>query len=211
MTCGGAACAAGSARTGAALGCGIAFFSRIRKSPWAYSNSSSPCSDMKESKRSSWPRSTPGTEKSGRRMFFRSLHRCAQSSRNSRGAVVRISAPRGVTKASSSMRIPPTPSTYTPGSKVMTFPVSRTVFCPERSGGPHGFQGQSRDLCYARNSGPTLYAADTFRAAASTAPQVTPDFSASLAADLRFQYRLIPLADARRRPPTWTVRVKSLQ
>src|SRR5271165_3777628 len=62
------------------------------------------------------------------RCFFGSLHHFAQISRNSREVVVRISAPRGVTRASSSMRIPPTPSTYTPGSKVTTLPVSRIVF-----------------------------------------------------------------------------------
>src|SRR5713101_779331 len=57
--------AAGSARLGGALEGALAFFSRMRKSPCAYSNSSSPCLDMKESNRSNCPRSIPGTENSG--------------------------------------------------------------------------------------------------------------------------------------------------
>ncbi|MFZ0334185.1 MAG: FAD-dependent oxidoreductase, partial [Candidatus Acidiferrales bacterium] len=39
-------------------------------------------------------------------------------------------APSGVTKTSSSMRIPPLPSTYTPGSMVTTTPARRSHFSP---------------------------------------------------------------------------------
>ncbi|MGB7080000.1 MAG: FAD-dependent oxidoreductase [Candidatus Acidiferrales bacterium] len=44
-------------------------------------------------------------------------------------------APSGVTKTSSSMRIPPLPSTYTPGSMVTTTPARRSHFSPRASRG----------------------------------------------------------------------------
>ena len=120
--------AAGNARLGAALAGATAFFSRMRRSPCAYSNSSSPCSDMKESNRSNCPRSIPGTENSALWDCFFDPFIIFQISRSSRGTDVRISVPRGVTTASSSIRIPPTPSMYTPGSRVITFPVSKSPF-----------------------------------------------------------------------------------
>src|SRR5579863_1036474 len=62
-----------------------------------------------------------------RAFFWLSLH---SSSISSRLAQVRYSAPVCVTRASSSMRMPPVPSTYTPGSRVTTMPARKMDFSP---------------------------------------------------------------------------------